>query len=267
MTYFRRAAEDGVRHTEVFFSALDNPDRGAPFEVSLAGYKKAADEARKSLNMSVVLVPCFLRIRPAEEAIHFYDNTLRKYLLDGTLGGIGLAATEVGYPPNLFRELYARAKADGVPRTAHGGEEGGPELVSATLDELDVSRVDHGRLAEEDEALMGRLAREGTLLTLCPVSNVKLQGVKSVSEMPIRKFLDRGVRFSINCDDPAYFGGWTLECYCAVQEAFGLSVAEWERICGWSIEGSWCGEERKGELREELGKVLGEWREGEAVKV
>jgi adenosine deaminase len=96
------------------------------------------------------------------------------------------------------------------------------------------------------------VVKDGILLTVCPLSNVCLQAVKHVSEVPIRKFLDKGVKFSINSDDPAYFGGYILQNYCAVEEAFGLSMQEWETIARNSILGSWCGEGRKGELFELL---------------
>ena len=54
---------------------------------------------------------------------------------------------------------------------------------------------------------MREVADRRILVTLCPLSNVRLQCVRNVEELPIRKFLDASVRFSINSDDPAYFGG------------------------------------------------------------
>jgi adenosine deaminase len=92
---------------------------------------------------------------------------------------------------------------------------------------------------------------------MCPLSNVRLRCVNKVEELPVRRFLEEGVRFSINSDDPAYFGGYILDNYCAVQEAFGLSVKEWRYIAEGAIEGSWCDEGRKKEL---LVKVE-EWAE------
>ena len=69
-----------------------------------------------------------------------------------------------------------------------------------------------------------------------------------------------GVQFSLNSDDPAYFGGnYILDNYVAVQEAFELSVREWETICTAGIKGSWCSEERKGEMLERLRVVVEEW--------
>ena len=73
-----------------------------------------------------------------------------------------------------------------------------------------------------------------------------------VAELPIRKFLTEGVRFSINSDDPAYFGGYILDNYIAVQEAFRLNLKEWKFIADGAIEGSWCDGERKQVLLEKV---------------
>lgn len=98
------------------------------------------------------------------------------------------------------------------------------------------------------------------MLSICPLSNVLLRCVSNVSELPIRKFLDAGVHFSINSDDPAYFGGhYILDNYCAVQDAFAISIAEWCQICENSILGSWCRETRKQELLTKLKGVMDEW--------
>ena len=43
--------------------------------------------------------------------------------------GVGLDSTEIGYPPSLFTDVYARATTEGLHRVAHAGEEGGPDYV------------------------------------------------------------------------------------------------------------------------------------------
>jgi adenosine deaminase len=82
----------------------------------------------------------------------------------------------------------------------------------------------------------------------------------SIADTPIREFLDRGVRFSINSDDPAYFGSYIQENYCAVQEAFDLSVSDWGQIALNAVEGSWCSDARKQVLREQVAVVISRWQ-------
>ncbi len=164
---------------------------------------------------------------------------------NGTVVGIGLDSSEVGFPPELFRELYSTAAAKGIRRTAHAGEEGDATYISRSIDLCDVQRIDHGIRLVDDQSLMKRVAEQKILVTMCPISNVKLRCVKEIKDLPIRTFLDNGVRFSINSDDPAYFGGYIQDNYCAVQAAFGLTIAEWGGIAKAAIEGSWCDDARK----------------------
>src|SRR5947207_2232217 len=96
--------------------------------------------------------------------------------------------------------------------------------VRDAITQLGVERTDHGIRLADDADLMAQVAASGMLLTVCPLSNVRLGCVGSVAELPIRTFLERGVRFSINSDDPAYFGGYILDNYIAVQKSFKLRV-------------------------------------------
>lgn len=56
--------------------------------------------------------------------------------------------------------------------------------------------------------------------------------------------------------DPAYFGGYVLDNYCAVQEAFNLSIQEWGKIAKAAIEGSWCHDTRKKSILAQLDIVI-----------
>src|SRR5262249_27789744 len=84
-----------------------------------------------------------------------------------------------GHMPAPFRLAVARAFAlarDWGWRTvAHAGEEGPAAYIAEALDELIVDRIDHGVTAEEDPALMRRLAETRVPLTVCPLSNVALK--------------------------------------------------------------------------------------------
>lgn len=129
--------------------------------------------------------------------------------------------------------------------------------MASAVNDLKCIRVDHGIKLPQDPALMARFAKERILVSMCPISNLELKCVSDISQLPIRKYLDAGVPFSINSDDPAYFGGGTYiqENYCAVQEAFNLEKSDWQTIVRNSIELSWCSAERKQELLAELEKA------------
>ncbi|CAJ2511949.1 Uu.00g075740.m01.CDS01 [Anthostomella pinea] len=260
--YFAKAASQNVRHAEVFFDPQAHTERGVAFATVVAGFKRAQARATADFGITTELIMCLLKHLPLAEAMSTFAQARDGgYFKDGTLAAIGMDSSELPFPPPMWRDLYDAAAAAGIRRTVHAGEEGPASYMTQALDILNAQRIDHGIRAflDGDEALVARLAREGTLLTACPLSNIKLQCISSMKEFPLRKMLDAGVRFSINSDDPAYFGGYILENYCALQETFGLSVREWEGIAKGAVQGSWCADERKAEILAEIEDVVGKW--------
>ncbi|KAL8940881.1 MAG: hypothetical protein Q9211_002071 [Gyalolechia sp. 1 TL-2023] len=253
--YFARAHTEGVVHAEVFFDPQAHTGRGVKYDDVLDGFLKACQRAETEFGMTTRLILCFLRHLPVTEAAATFGHA-KGDLMSGRLAGIGLDSSEKGFPPSPWKMIYDQAKDSNIKRTAHAGEEGPVEYIREALEVLDIQRIDHGiRLAEDDD-LMQEVARREIMVTLCPLSNVSLQCVKAVAELPIRKFLDQGVPFSINSDDPAYFGGYILGNYCAVQEAFSLTLSEWEDIGKMAIKGSWCEESRKSAMLSKLISVV-----------
>ena len=253
--YFTRAKADGVVHAEVFFDPQAHTGRGIDYATVVEGFTRACERARHDLGISTKLILCFLRHLPVKnsEVTFAKAETDLKY---GTLAGIGLDSTEMGNPPVNWQAIYRRAKALGIRRTAHAGEEGPVDYIKGAVRDLDVERIDHGIRLPDDNDLMQEVAERRILVTMCPLSNVRLKCAKSIGDLPVRKYLDAGVTFSINSDDPAYFGGYILDNYCAVQEAFDLTIQDWERIAKGAAEGSWCNASRKKRITRQIEEVL-----------
>ncbi|KAG9237998.1 hypothetical protein BJ875DRAFT_452362 [Amylocarpus encephaloides] len=244
--YFARAHSDGVHHAEISFDPQAHTERGIAYNTVVTGLVAAQVRAEKHFGLTSKLILCFLRNLSADNADVIYKEAVALgHFSVGTVAGIGLDGSEVGFPPEIFRGVYEQAVSAGIRRTAHAGEEGDSTYVSRALDVCKTERIDHGIRLVEDEELLKRVAADKTLVTVCPLSNVRLRCVSKVAELPIRRFLDEGVRFSLNSDDPAYFSGYILDNYCAVQKAFNLSLKEWGFIAVVAIEGSWCDADRK----------------------
>jgi len=126
----------------------------------------------------------------------------------------------------------------GLKRVAHAGEEGPPEYVWEALDVLHIDRIDHGNRALEDAELVKRIVKDGLALTVCPLSNLRLCGVRDMKDHPLRRMLDAGLKVTINSDDPAYFGGYMNENYASVGTALGLSAQELTEIARNSFAAS-----------------------------
>ena len=233
--YLRRAHADGIVHTEIFFDPQTHTSRGVPLGVVMAGITQALQEAQAQLGITHRLILCFLRHLSAEEAMQTLEQALP---WRDSLAGVGLDSSEVGHPPSKFTDVFARARSLGLLAVAHAGEEGPPAYIEEALDLLHVRRVDHGVRCTEDPALVARLAHERMPLTVCPLSNVRLRVFDQMADHNLKSLLTQGLCVTVNSDDPAYFGGYVLENYLAVERGLGLSRDDLTLLARNSIEAS-----------------------------
>jgi adenosine deaminase len=251
--YLARVAAQNVRHAEIFFDPQTHTGRGVPFETVVGGIHRALDEGRRRLGISSALIMCFLRHLSPEAAMDTLEQALP---FKDRIVAVGLDSTEVGNPPERFRGVFDRARAEGFRAVAHAGEEGPPEYIWQALDLLRVSRIDHGVRCIEDPRLVRRLAEEQVPLTVCPLSNVKLRVFPAMAEHNLKRLLDLGLCVTVNSDDPAYFAGYIEENFHAVREALGLTRDDIVRLARNGVQGSFLSRAEKQRLSAELEAYL-----------
>jgi len=240
--YLEKARAQSVLHAEIFFDPQGHTSRGVAFETALEGIWRALEDGREQLGVGSRLIPCFLRDRDADEAMATLEDVLRHR---DRIVAVGLDSAERDNPPRKFREVFERARSEGLLTVAHAGEEGPADYVREALDLLHVARVDHGNHAFDDPALMERLARERVPLTMCPLSNLRLRVIDDLRRHPLRLMLEKGLLVTVNSDDPAYFGGYINENYRAVQQALGLSNDALAELARNSFHAAFLSEEEK----------------------
>ncbi|MEX0592232.1 MAG: adenosine deaminase [Nitriliruptoraceae bacterium] len=118
---------------------------------------------------------------------------------------LGLTGIEGSVAEREFALLRTGADDLGLGLVVHAGETGTADNVRAALDDLGADRIGHGIAASRDPQLMARLAEEGTILEVCPSSNVTLGLVPSLEDHPLAQLIDAGVAVTINSDDPPFF--------------------------------------------------------------
>ncbi|KUM40001.1 adenosine deaminase [Pseudomonas sp. EpS/L25] len=231
--YLQKCKEQNVIHTEPFFDPQTHTDRGIPFEVVVRGITQALSDGEQQLGVTSGLILSFLRHLSEDAAQATLDQALpfRDHFI-----AVGLDSSEQGHPPSKFKRVFARARAEGFPAVAHAGEEGPPEYIWEALDQLGVVRIDHGVRAFEDERLMARLIDQQIPLTVCPLSNTKLCVFDDMSQHTILKMLDRGLKVTVNSDDPAYFGGYVTENFMALHEGLGMTQEQARRLAQNSLD-------------------------------
>lgn len=244
VAYLERAVADGVRHVELFFDPQVHEANGVAVDTVIDGLLAGLAVGATRWGVSGGLILCFLRDHSVESAHRLLDSVAHRF--EDVLG-VGLDSAEVGYPPAMFESVFARAAEAGLHRVAHAGEEGPPAYVREALDLLGVERIDHGIRAAEDPELLAILAERGIPLTVCPLSNVRLQAVASLDAHPMRLLFDAGVHVTVNSDDPAYFGGYIGDNFVAMA-SIGFTLAELTTMARNSVVASFASADRKSVL-------------------
>ena len=120
--------------------------------------------------------------------------------------GLDLAGDEALFPAGLFQDHFRRARDAGWHVTIHAGEVAGPESIWEALNLLGAERIGHGLHAVQDPALLDVLADRCIGVESCLTSNVQTSCVTSYPAHPLKLFLERGIRASINTDDTGISG-------------------------------------------------------------
>jgi len=221
--YLKRMHDENVVHVEMAVSPQGCKTRGLEIKPCIEAVASALREARDDFGMTGGIIAGCVRHRPPDEAMEMLGEL--RACGDNILA-VGLHGAERGNEPRLFERHFQFARAHGWHTIAHAGEEGPADYVAQAIDLLAVERIDHGVRADEDPALLDRLAAEHIALTVCPLSNVCLGVFATLEEHNIARLLRRGIAVSLHSDDPAYFGGYLSHCFERTAAALDLSAAE-----------------------------------------
>lgn len=154
-------------------------------------------------NLSAGLIFCIAREYDIDRNAKIIEKAI-KYHKRGVVG------IDIAGPANpLFKmkdyaELFADARKTGLGITVHSGEVPEANDIWEALEYIQPSRIGHGVLAAFDRPLMVELAARGTVLEICPMSNLATRTLRDLAHVRtvLRAFVDSNVKFCINTDWP-----------------------------------------------------------------
>jgi aminodeoxyfutalosine deaminase len=232
-----------VLHAEVYVSVGVVQWRGQEFSPLFEGME--AGRARGARDFGVSLYWIFDAVR------HFGPEAGQKVVdaavkfRDRNVVGIGIGGDERRAGPELFREVYQAAAAEGLRLTAHAGETTGPESIWGSLNVLRAERIGHGLNAWRDRELVQHLAARQVPVEVCITSNLRTGCCETLEHHPVRDYFDAGMLITLNSDDPAMFATTLAREYQVAQEAFGFSDDELRTLAANSFRASFLPEEQK----------------------
>jgi adenosine deaminase len=233
--YLASCAAEGALYVEMIAS----PDHAAAVGLSdadhYAGIAQGIDDARAAHGIQARIVIAAVRnlgVEAAEAIVRRHADDRHPYVV-----GFNLVGDEAAWPPTLFARAYEIAAGSGLGCTVHAGEHAGPESVREAL-ALPITRISHGVRSIEDPALVAELADRGTVLEVCPSSNVSLGLYPSYEDHPIGALRDAGVRVTLGSDDPPYFACSIGSQYALARERMGFDEEQLRVMTRLAVEAS-----------------------------
>jgi adenosine deaminase len=199
------AAREGIDYIELRFSPYF---MGEEHGLDTAGVVEAAcdalEEGRGTIPVRAKLIGIISRHYGPETAWIETDAAIR--YRDRGVVALDLAGDEAGFPGELFVDHFRKAQEAGLRTVAHAGEAAGAASVRQAVLGLGAERIGHGIRCIEDPAVMDLLAARGIPLEVCPTSNVHTSTVPSYAAHPLPALLTRGLKVTLNTDDPSISG-------------------------------------------------------------
>ena len=246
------AAPHGLRYREMFFTPARHLAAGQRLRDIVAGLTRGIERAEAETGVRAALICDIDRAFGPAAATELVEAAvdLRREGLAERVIGIGMDSTEKGVDLRAFADAYGLAGRAGFRRTAHAGEDAGPQNIVVALGALRTERIDHGLAILEDPELAQRVAGWRVPLTVCPNSNVMIANkYATLAEHPFRRMRQAGLLAMLNTDDP-YLTDLDLgREYRSVAQALEMP---WDEMVGVSLDGveaSWLDEGEKRTLR------------------
>ncbi len=230
--------KENVIYAEVRFAPLKHTLEG----LSLDDVVTSVIEGFSNCKIKVNLILCMMRNDTFSDNLKVVDLA-EKYLGNGVVA-LDLAGAEALYPTADFAELFSIVKSKNIPFTIHAGEADGISSINAAID-IGTMRIGHGIRCLEDNETVNLIKEKEILLEVCPTSNVQTNVVDKISNHPIGKLKDMGIKVCINTDNRTVSNTTLSKEYKLLQDELGFTFDDLVKCNVNAINGSFLSKEEK----------------------
>ena len=245
--YLRACAREGAIYVELTVSPDHAAEAGLAYGEMIGGVGQGIDDARAESGVESRILVTAVRNFGTERA----EAVARTAAAEPHpyVTGFGMAGDEANYPPAPFARAFEVAHDAGLGLTCHAGEWAGPESVRGALAlPVPIARLGHGVRAIEDPELVRELAKSGTVLEVCPTSNVVLGAYPDYAAHPFPALRAAGVKVTLGSDDPPYWGATIGGEYEVARCVWGLDDAALRAVTRTAIEAAFVPEDVRSSL-------------------
>lgn len=245
------AALENVRYLELRFAPNLHTEAGMTVSEVIAAISEGIQRAMQQYNIRVNLLVCGMRQYSNEENMAMLSQVMKTE--ESLVVGFDMAGPEPDKANDHIEPLTAFAQEE-LQITLHSGECGCAHNVAQAI-RLGAKRIGHGIAIQRDEDVQELCAEAGTVIELCPTSNIQTNAVNSWNEYPLLDFLDKGIKCCINTDNRTVSDTTLTREYMLLAEQLGINYAMMKTLNLSGLAGAFATKEVKAKLAAEITKA------------
>ncbi len=239
-----------VKYVEIRFAPFLHTREGLTFDEVVKSVLRGMEGAKKDFGIISNAILICMRDESVDESIKVVEYGA-KYIGKGVVA-VDLAGNEKDFPPELHEEAFKLAFQKGYNITIHAGETGIEENIPKSIELLHAQRIGHGIAAAKDPKIMELLKEKNIFLEMCPISNLQTKAVESIEDYPIRNFMEKGLKITVNTDNTTVSNTSLEKEYNFLIKKFNFNIEDILKLIDNSIEAAFLQESERIYLRKTI---------------
>jgi len=248
----KAAALENVRYMELRFAPLLHIEADLTVPEVIAAVSEGIRRAMKQYDIIVNLLICGMRQHSNEDNLMMLSEVMKTK--EDLMVGFDMAGPEPDFANDHIEPLTTYAQEKGLQITLHAGECGCAHNVVQAI-RLGAKRIGHGIAIQKDEAAQEFCLEKGTVIEMCPTSNIQTNAVKDWKDYPLLDFLEKGITCCINTDNRTVSNTTLTREYMLLTEHFGISYATMKSLNLSGLSGAFTTVEVKAKLSSVIEKA------------
>lgn len=243
------AALENVRYIELRFAPLLHTKAGLTVSEVIVAVSEGIRRAMKKYDIIVNLLLCGMRQHSNEDNLMMLSEATNKK--EDLIVGFDMAGPEPDFANTGIESLTTFSQEKGLQITLHAGECGCAHNVVQAI-HLGAKRIGHGIAIQMDEAAQKLCLDKGTVIEMCPTSNIQTNAVNDWDDYPLLAFLEKGIHCCINTDNRTVSSTTLTKEYMLLADQFRINYATMKQLNLNGLSGSFTTLEVKEQLFKEI---------------
>lgn len=244
----KRLYELGLFYAEIRFAPLLHLTKGMTqvevVKAALCGLKKAIKDCDYKIDANLIL--CCMRHASEKENLDTIETA--NLLSNDKVVAVDLAGGETIHPCTYFDSCFSLARKYGLNITIHAGEATGSDEIMRAIDE-GAMRIGHGVHLSLDMFSVKKVNNSKITFEFCPTSNLQTKSLKTYKDVPLRSFINKDIRVTINSDNMTCSNTDCIKEMAMMVKTFKLDKREVIDIYDNAINAAFTSEENKNKMR------------------